>query len=150
MSAVIRRPYVPTPADWSSTYNMLCMHCAHQIGCDVTEGMIDCKDGSSWPEGGWVTDPGSGVTCLSYRARQMHTLSPAELHDAFSKARPEMCNGCAAQRGSEASVSLHTQRDFAQAVNCSALFLCHEDSKLERPCAGWANAVKRKKDSLCA
>jgi hypothetical protein len=148
MSLIHRQAYIPTPADWAGAYNMLCMHCAHQIGCDVTEGMIDCKDGSSWPEGGWVTDPGSGVTCLSYRARQMRTLSPDELHSAFSKARPEMCNGCAAQRGSEASVSLHTQRDFAQAVNCSALFLCHEDSKLEQPCAGWRNAVRRKQEAM--
>jgi|GEM_PF-1667632 len=148
MSLIRRQAYIPTPADWADTYNMLCMHCAHQTGCDVIEGMIDCKDGSEWPKGGWVTDPGSDVTCLSYQARQMRTLSPVELAEVFNKARPEMCSGCAARRGSEASVSLHTQRDFAQAVNCSALFLCHEDSKLEQPCAGWRNAVKRKPEGI--
>lgn len=125
---------------------MLCGHCRHMPGCDVIEGMIEAKDGESWPEGGWVTDPGAGVTCLSYEPRPMERLSRQRLRHALRKARP-MCGGCAAQKGSEASVSLHTRRDFHAAVKARALFACHEDPKLQRPCGGWCQAVRRAKQT---
>lgn len=141
MAAITREPYRPDAAEWEEAYLMLCAYCAHAVGCQVVEGMIAIKDGGDWPEGGWVTDPGAGITCLSYEPKPMAPLSRQRLRHAIRKAKP-MCNGCAAQKGSEASVSLHTRRDFAAAVQARALFVCHEDPTLQRPCGGWCQAVK--------
>ena len=49
-------PYTPTNCldDWRDTYEMLCGFCAHEINCPIVDGMIEMKDGGSWPDGGWV------------------------------------------------------------------------------------------------
>lgn len=140
-----RQPYAPSQADWHDLYGMLCGWCVHQVDCSIVDGMIDMKDGGAWPEGGWVTDPGADVTCLSYspqprpaetrqRRRQIARTSERDL--------PPVCGGCAARKGSEASVSLHTRRDYQAAVRNGSMFVCHEDPKHERPCGGWCRAIK--------
>lgn len=144
MGDVARTPYRPTQDEWTTLWEMLCGHCRHQGGCEIVESMIEMKNGGPWPEGGWVTDPGAEVTCLSYEPRQMEKLSRQRLRAALRKAGP-MCGGCAARKGSEASVALHTRRDFRAAVNAKALFVCHEDPKRMRPCGGWCQAIKRLK-----
>lgn len=137
-----RQPYHPTQAEWPELFEMLCDQCAHLARCEVVEAMIIMKDGGPWPEGGWVTDPGAGVTCLSYQPAERRTLPRAELRRALRAAVP-MCDGCAAQKGSEASVSLHTQRDFKAAVNGRQLFTCHKPGSQGKPCGGWCQAIKR-------
>lgn len=139
---VERKPYMPTRADWTTNLDMLCAHCVHAWGCDILEGMLEMKEGKPWPAGGWVTDPGAGVTCLSYQPHQREPLSRQRLRRSMREAVP-MCSGCAAQKGSEASVSLHTQRDFAGAVKDRALFVCHQVENQGKPCGGWCQAVKR-------
>lgn len=148
MSTVQRQPYRPTEDEWTNAFGMLCGHCAHAGHCEIVERMIEMKNGGPWPQGGWVTDPGAGVTCLSYEPSPllMEPMSRQRLRQALRKARP-MCQGCAAQKGSEASVSLHTRRDFHAAVKAGALFVCHEDSELRRPCGGWCQAVKKKMEA---
>ncbi len=136
-----REPYRPDASEWEEAYQMLCGHCAHQTQCQVVEGMIEMQEGGEWPEGGWVTDPGAGVTCLSYEPKPMEKLSRQRLRHALRKASP-MCEGCAAQKGSEASVSLHTQRDFQAAVSQRALFTCHAEGAEGKPCGGWCNAIR--------
>lgn len=142
MSAINRQPCKPVDGEWAALWKMLCGHCAHFCTCDITEAMIEMKNGGPWPEGGWVTDPGARVSCLSYEPRPMEKLSRQRLRHALRHARP-MCDGCAARKGSEASVSLHTRRDFHAAVKARAMFSCHEDPALRRPCGGWCQAVKR-------
>jgi hypothetical protein len=137
-----RIPYWPVKAEWRETLDMLCTHCAHAWGCDVLEGMIEMKEGKPWPEGGWVTDPGAGVTCLSYQPQPRERLSRQRLRQEMRGAVP-MCGGCAAQKGSEASVSLHTRRDFAAAVKNRHVFACHEGDNHGKPCGGWCQAVRR-------
>lgn len=140
---VDRAPYSPTEDEWPDVFNMLCGHCAHARNCEVIERMIEMKAGGPWPEGGWVTDPGAGVTCLSYEPNplMMEPLTRQRLRQVTRKSGP-MCSGCAARKGSEASVSLHTRRDFHAAVKARALFVCHEDPALRRPCGGWCRAVQ--------
>jgi hypothetical protein len=137
-----RDPYRPTADEWPEVFNMLCGHCAHFGECQIVEGMIEMKDGGQWPDGGWTTDPGAGVTCLSYQTRPMKRLSRQQLRQAIRQAVP-MCSGCAAQKGSEASVSLHTRRDFSTAVKSRALFVCHAEGQKGKPCGGWCQAVQR-------
>lgn len=142
--AIIARsglPYCPDQSEWAEIFTMLCNCCAKLPGCEIIDGMIETKDGGPWPEGGWVTDAGAGVSCLSYEPKPMRTLPRPELERAMREAVP-MCSGCAAQKGSEASVSLHTRRDFRAAVNAKALFTCHADGQQGKPCGGWCNAVK--------
>jgi len=137
-----RQPYAPTRAEWRDLVDGLCMHCDRFGSCDVLEGMIEMKDGGPWPEGGWATDPGAAVTCLSYQPKPRPRLSRQQLRQAMRDAVP-MCSGCAAQRGSEASVSLHTQRDFAAAVKGRHVFACHAGDDHGKPCGGWCSAIKR-------
>lgn len=136
-----RAPYEPTVDEWPEIWVMLCGHCANAGGCEVVEGMIEMKEGGEWPQGGWVTDPGAGVTCLSYTPKPLRQLTDHQLDEAKAQAVP-MCSGCAAQKGSEASVSLHTRRDFKVAVESRALFVCHEEGQKGRPCGGWCNALR--------
>lgn len=136
-----RAPYEPSVDEWPEIWVMLCGHCANAGGCEVVEGMIEMKEGGEWPQGGWVTDPGAGVTCLSYTPKPLRQLTYQQLDEAKAQAVP-MCSGCAAQKGSEASVSLHTRRDFKAAVESRALFVCHEESQKGRPCGGWCNAMR--------
>lgn len=141
-----RQPYKPaTDADWRECWDMLCRHCAHWLNCDVTEAMIEHCNGGPWPDGGWTTDPGAQVTCLSYKPRgaqaaisrqqlrRLARMNPATL--------PPVCAGCAATKGTEASKTLHTRRDFEMAVKERRCFLCHE-----RPgyCGGWVRAMLAK------
>lgn len=148
MSSLPCKPYVPPGlAEWDATFRMLCMHCAKSAGCTVIEGMIEMKDGHPWPLGGWVTDPGAGSSCLSYEPQPRASLAAERL--AVFMALPEaelppVCGGCAARKGSEASVSLHTRRDYAAAVRDRHLFVCHEDPALQRPCGGWVRAIRQR------
>lgn len=138
---ITRDPYRPSDDEWQEAWQMLCGHCADASNCQIVEGMIDMKDGDSWPDGGWVTDPGAGITCLSYQPREMKRLSRQQLRQAMRQAAP-MCDGCAAQKGSEASLSLHTRRDFTAAVKSKAMFVCHAEGQKGRPCGGWCRAIK--------
>lgn len=140
MSKIARKPYLPSSKEWPELIEMLCEHCANWPRCDIVEGMIEMKDGKPWPEGGWVDDPGAGATCLSYEPQPRAPLSRQRLRQAMRQAVP-MCKGCAAQKGSEASVALHTQRDFKTAVNNRTLFICHEPGNKGKPCGGWCNAI---------
>jgi len=103
-----RTPYCPPDmAEWRETWDMLCRHCAHWTDCDTVEAMIAHTEGAPWPEGGWTTDPGGGVTCLGYRPRatqpklsrqqirRLARMNPATL--------PPVCGGRAATKGTEAS-----------------------------------------------
>ena len=134
-------PYKPTKEEWREVFDMLCGHCSNLLsGCDIVDGMIDMKDGGDWPTGGWVNDAGAGVSCLSYKTAAMETLNDSELQAHISNAVP-MCDGCAARKGTEASISRHTRIDFREAVNRKALFTCHKECNFGKPCGGWANAV---------
>lgn len=142
-----RLPYAPTAEEWRATYEMLCGFCDHQTRCEITEAMIEMKAGGPWPEGGWVTDPGAQVTCLSYEPRPVKPMPRQQLRQMLRtpEARlPPVCGGCAARRGSEASVSLHTRRDYAAAVRNRTPFTCHEDPDKARMCGGWCRAVQRR------
>ncbi|WP_075881801.1 hypothetical protein [Vreelandella massiliensis] len=136
-----RLPYYPDPGEWCELFGLLCEFCRHLSTFQVVEGMNETKDGKPWPEGGWVTDPGAGVTCLSYAPIERPSLSSQEIHDALAQGVP-VCTGCAAQKGSEASVSLYTQRNFAYAVKHRARFTCHAEGQRGKPCGGWCQAVK--------
>lgn len=137
-----RVPYHPTAEEWGDCYSMLCGHCEHQLGCSVVEGMIEIKEGAPWPEGGWVTDPGAGLTCLSYEPRKRAPV-PRQQRRKIARTRdedlPPVCGGCAARKGSEASVSLHTRRDYQAWVRRGVEFRCHEKPTL---CGGWCRAIK--------
>lgn len=139
-----RLPYRPAPGDeWTSCWDTTCRSCKRWTDCDVLDAMVDANiHDTPWPEKGWVRDPGAGMTCLSYvpratqpqlsrqQLRRLRRMNPATL--------PQLCGGCAASKGTDASKSLHTRRDFEAAVRERRLFLCHE-----RPgyCAGWVRAV---------
>lgn len=142
-----RQPYRPTPVDWEECYDMLCRWCDHHLRCEIVEKMIEMKDGAPWPQNGWVTDPGAGVTCLSYEPAARVPL-PRQQRRAIARTRerylPPICEGCAALKGSEASVSLHTRRDYQKCVRTGAPFICHEDPEHKRLCGGWCRAVTRK------
>lgn len=143
-----RVPYRPTDAEWPDLYQMLCGYCAHQLKCDVVEGMIGMKSGGAWPDGGWVTDQGAGATCLSYEPRP-HAKLPRQQMRAMLRQReddlPPMCGGCAARKGTEASVSMHTRRDYQAAVRNETTFVCHEDPAKQRLCGGWCRAVRNRR-----
>jgi hypothetical protein len=142
-----RRPFIPTADEWEGQFDMLCMYCRHSPGCQIVEAMIEAKDGGSWPEGGWVTDPGAGMTCLSYEPRPMQPLPRQQrrrIERMKESALPPVCGGCAARKGSDASVSLHTQRDYRAAVATPAKFVCHEDPNHQQLCGGWCRAIQRK------
>lgn len=124
---------------------MLCAHCERQTRCEVVEGMIEMKDGGTWPFGGWVTDPGAGVSCLSYEPKMRAPMVRQQLRSmlrAEERDLPPMCSGCAARKGSEASVSLHTRRDYQAAVRSRSKFVCHEDETKQRLCGGWCRAIR--------
>ncbi|MCX5495761.1 hypothetical protein OSH11_13690 [Kaistia dalseonensis] len=145
--APLRAPYSPVRSDWPNCYQMLCGHCDLQGGCAVIEGMIEMASGGAWPEGGWVTDPGAGVTCLSYVPRARPSLPRQQLRAiqrTKESALPSVCGGCAARKGSEASTSLHTRRDYQACVRSRSPFVCHEDPKHERLCGGWCRAIQRR------
>lgn len=136
-------PYTPSDSleDWRETYEMLCGYCTQQHQCDVIEGMIEMKDGAPWPEGGWVYDAGAGVSCLSYEAKRGPKVSRQELRQIKRTPEdrlPPVCGGCAARKGTEASVSRHTRKDFQAAVKNKTRFLCHETKK---DCGGWCRAI---------
>lgn len=137
-----RIPFKPVGEEWQESFDMLCGMCRHLGQCEIIEGMIEMKDGTPWPQGGWVTDPGAGITCLSYEPKPVRILEGQALEDALSQAVP-MCGGCAARKGSDASKSLHTQRDFNAAVKRQGVFACHEGDNHGKPCGGWCNAVRR-------
>lgn len=145
-AALDRRPYCPSDLDdWKDCWNVTCGSCRHWTDCDVVEGMIAHMEGEPWPEGGWVTDPGAGMTCLSYEPRATQPkLSRQQLRRLSRmnpKTLPPVCAGCAATKGTDASKTLHTRRDFECAVTDRRLFMCHE-----RPgyCGGWVRAVLAK------
>lgn len=143
----VREPYVPEAEEWRATYEMLCGYCDRQLHCEITEAMIETKSGSPWPSGGWVTDPGAGVTCLSYVPKTAKPMRRQQLRLMLRTPEPQLppvCGGCAARRGSEASVSLHTRRDYAAAVKNRSPFTCHEDPAKARLCGGWCRAVQRR------
>lgn len=142
-----RQPVRPDTDEWRETYEMLCGHCEHQLGCDIVERMIEMKNGGPWPEGGWVTDPGAEVTCLSYEPVKRPPMVRQQLRALLRRKdadMPPICAGCAARKGSEASLSLHTQRDFQSSVRDRAPFLCHEDPEKKRLCGGWCDAIRRR------
>jgi len=146
--ALAREPYVPSDAEWGDLYQMLCGYCERQTDCAIVDGMIELKsDRGPWPEGGWVTDPGADVTCLSFIPRARRKMPRQQIRQLLRqhvRDLPPVCAGCAARRGSEASVSLHTRREYQKAVQESAPFGCHEDPNKERLCGGWCRAVRQR------
>jgi len=143
-----RRPYKPLSSDWAITFDMLCMHCAAMPHCQILEAMIEMKSGGEWPEGGWATDPGATVTCLSYTPKAGPKVSRQQLRamDRMPEAKlPPVCGGCAARKGSEASTSLHALRDFKASVANETLFTCHEHPGAQRPCGGWCRGVRNRR-----
>ena len=139
-------PYTPSNdlEDWRETYEMLCGFCVCQIGCDVVEAMIEMKDGGPWPTGGWVYDKGAGVSCLSYQPKSGPKISRQEfrrLRRIPKDQLPPVCDGCAARKGTEASVSRHTRQDFKAAVKNRTRFICHETKK---DCGGWCRAIAQR------
>lgn len=140
---MLTAPYIPPDSlsDWAETYEMLCGYCAKQLQCPIVDGMIEMKDGGAWPEGGWVYDRGAGVSCLSYEAKRGPKVSRQELRQIARTPEdrlPPVCGGCAARKGTEASVSRHTRKDFQAAVKRKTRFLCHETKK---DCGGWCRAI---------
>lgn len=128
--------------DWQDIYGILCEYCANQINCGVVDAMIEMKDGGAWPDGGWVYDAGAGVSCLSYKAKHGPRVSRQELRQIKRVPEdrlPPVCGGCAARKGTEASVSRHTREDFKSAVKNKTRFTCHETKK---DCGGWCRAVR--------
>jgi hypothetical protein len=144
-----RTPYRPTQQEWAGIYNMLCGHCALQFKCDVIEGMIECTHSGVWIEGGWVEDEGAGVTCLSYQPKAGKPFDSEKLQNILrrpEKLLPRQCRECAATKGSAASKSLHTNRDFSKSVKERSIFLCHK-GKCNKICGGWIRAIKASMES---
>lgn len=138
-----RAPFLPSKNDWRECWEKTCAACAHMPGCDICEAMIEYSNGEGpWPEGGWVTDPGAGVSCLSYapnrRSQKLSRQQVRRLARMNSASLPPVCAGCAATKGTDASKTLHTRRDFEACVRDRRVFQCHE-----RPgyCGGWVRAV---------
>ena len=143
-----RQPYTPRDLDdWQETYAMLCGWCVQQVSCQIVEDMIAMSTGGTWPEGGWVSDPGAGATCLSYEPR-LGEVVPRQQRRAIARMKesdlPPVCGGCAALKGSDASVSLHTRRDYQAAVRNGTRFNCHENPERQRLCGGWCRAIAKK------
>ena len=138
------RPFKPAnQQDWRDTWKVTCAACARMPGCDICEEMIEHLSGEGpWPEGGFVTDQGADVSCLSYephrRAPQLSRQQLRRLARMSDDMLPPVCAGCAATKGTDARKTLHTRRDFEAAVKDRRQFLCHE-----RPgyCGGWVRAV---------
>ncbi|MDG4905957.1 hypothetical protein P9228_05785 [Mesorhizobium sp. WSM4898] len=152
-AATTREPYQPGRSDWAECYGMLCRWCEKHTQCEIVEAMIAMKDGGAWPDGGWVSDPGAGVTCLSYEPANRPSM-PRQQRRAIARTReadlPPVCGGCAARKDSQASVSLHTRRDYQSAVRSGAPFVCHEDPEHKRLCGGWSRAIARKGGKVTA
>lgn len=147
--AFVREPFLPEPSRWNDVRDMLCGHCVNKAGCGLVEAMLAFAQGRTgvWPENAWVTDQGTSATCLSYAPIRAEPISRERL-EALARtpeeALPHVCGGCAAKKGSEASVALHTQRDYRAAVRDQSEFTCHEDPENKRLCGGWCRAVQRK------
>ena len=141
---MLTEPYKPTDLkDWQECWSVTCAACARMPGCDICGAMIESLSGDGpWPDAGFVYDEGAGVSCLSYaphrkspkisrqQLRRLARMSPETL--------PPVCGGCAAAKGTDASKSRHTRRDFEASVKDRRQFLCHE-----RPgyCGGWVRAI---------
>ena len=145
---VVREPFLPLPDKWNSVYDMLCNHCVHQPQCGLPDAMMAFAYGrGAWPDNAWVTDPGAGCTCLSYAPRPIPKMPLEQLRALAGMPEeqlPHVCGGCAARKGSEASVALHTQRDYRAGVRDTSVFTCHEDPENKRVCGGWCRAVRRR------
>lgn len=145
-----RVPIRPSgPAEIKEGMELTCLHCARgkDLACEVLMGMVDVAAGAGdWPEGGWVTDPGAGQTCLSYEARTDRPRVSRQQIRRLGRMNPgtmaPVCGGCAARKGSEASCALHTRRDFAASVSLPSVFLCHETGGY---CGGWIRALLAKR-----
>lgn len=141
---MLTEPYKPKDsADWRDCWDVTCSACARMPGCEICEAMIDSLcDGGPWPDGGFVYDQGAGVSCLSYephrKAPQLSRQQIRRLARMNPETLPPVCAGCAATKGTDASKTQHTRRDFEAAVKDRRKFLCHE-----RPgyCGGWVRAV---------
>lgn len=141
---MLTEPYKPkTAADWTECWEVTCKACARMPGCDICDAMIESlSEGARWPEGGFVYDQGAGVSCLSYephgKAPKISRQQLRRLSRMNPQTLPPVCGGCAATKGTKASQSRHTRRDFEAAVKGQRQFLCHE-----RPgyCGGWVRAM---------
>ena len=146
--ASTRDPFLPLPDQWDAIYEMLCGHCDSQSQCGLPHAMLEfAYDRGSWPDDAWVTDTGAGCTCLSYVPKPVQQISDAQLNaiaEMPADMLPHVCGGCAARKGSEASVALHTQRDYRAAVRERSQFTCHEDPENKRLCGGWCRALQRR------
>lgn len=144
----VGEPFLPMPDKWNAVYEMLCGHCERQPHCRLPEAMMEFAYGrGGWPDDAWVTDAGAGCTCLSYVPKPVKRMPDEELRAIASAPEdhlPHVCGGCAARKGSEASVALHTQRDYRAAVRDRSQFTCHEDPENKRLCGGWCRAVQRR------
>lgn len=140
----VRLPYMPeTDDDWRDCWRVTCGQCAHMCDCKVIDAMIEAReDARLWPRNGWHTDPGGGITCLSYEPRrnqpQLSRQQLRRLARMNPQTLPPVCGGCAASKGTDASQCFHTRKDFDAAVKDRRVFTCHE-----RPgyCGGWVRAV---------
>lgn len=143
-----RKPLLPPAERWDEIHEMLCGHCHLQPGCEIVKQMLRFAHGRApWPADAWVSDPGAGITCLSYVSKPKPKVAPELLETLANMSEEELpptCGGCAARKGSEASVSLHTQRDYRAAVRDGSGFNCHEDPNDKAMCGGWCRAVLRK------
>lgn len=141
---MLTEPYKPKDtADWQECWEVTCQHCARMPGCDVCEAMIEAlSEGGDWPAQGFVYDEGAGVSCLSYEPHRRGPKVSRQQLRALDRNRPPVCGGCAARKGTEASKSRHTRRDFEAAVKDRTQFMCHETGA---PCGGWVRALLAKK-----
>lgn len=145
---VPRTRFLPAPEHWNQVVDMLCANCALTDTCQLPAQMLAFAQGrGDWPAEAWVTDPGAGETCLSYVPVPREAISRERLEALANTPEeylPHVCGGCAASKGTGASVALHTQRDYRAAVRDKSEFTCHEDPENKRLCGGWCRAVQRK------
>lgn len=142
---MLTEPFKPKDtADWQECWKVTCSACARMPACDVCEAMIEhlAGEGTPWPLNGFVHDRGAGVSCLSYephgKARQISRQELRRMSRETPDALPPVCGGCAARKGTEASQSRHTRRDFDASVKERREFLCHETGEY---CGGWVRAM---------
>ena len=129
---------------WVEAIEMLCYFCQRFPDCDVLEEMIKSKSSDKQIASGFCTDPGSEISCFSFKPKGYRTLSPQVIQEIRSKySGLDMCSGCAARKGSDASMSLHTQRDFRKCVDDRSLFGCHDPRRKNEPCIGWLCAITK-------
>jgi hypothetical protein len=152
MSKQNQKPYIlsPTREEWRGIYAMLCGHCALQLNCEVIEKMIKTKNGGAYPENGWIEDEGAGVSCASYQPKKGKPFPPEKLQEIVRRPEsllPKQCRECAATKGSPASKTLHTNRDFSLSVKEKSTFLCHK-GKCNKICGGWIRAIKAHEKNL--